>query len=464
MGNFNLSTKLTLSYLGVALFPLLVSGLITIYEFNKLVNLEKSGTSVSLNETFITLITTFTISALISILFTSVLSYIFSKKLNNKLEEISETLKLETSKTIEDSKKVKDASQSVSSGTNQQASAIQQTVATLSEITAMVDKTLDGVNVTMRNSKANEEVSNEGQEAVREMIRAMDEITLSNGNISKTVSNSNIEIEKIVGLINDISDKTQVINDIVFQTKLLSFNASVEAARAGEHGKGFSVVAEEVGNLAHMSGKAAKEITEMLTGSIKQVEGVVNQSSTNISKLMKSSDAKIEVGAQVAKRCGEVFDEIRKNAGNVSKSMEDLSYASKEQADGVSNISIAMNELDDATQKNANMAHATSSYSDSLFEMGQKLNQTIGGLEHVVYGSKSTNAGNDNHDEKGTPGHNVLPFKIFEETRSTYSTSEKVAVNQDFNEEQPVESDENQSSVSSADSLPNFDDPRFEDI
>ena len=239
MGNFNLSTKLTLSYLGVALFPLLVSGLITIYEFNKLVNLEKSGTSVSLNETFITLITTFTISALISILFTSVLSYIFSKKLNNKLEEISETLKLETSKTIEDSKKVKDASQSVSSGTNQQASAIQQTVATLSEITAMVDKTLDGVNVTMRNSKANEEVSNEGQEAVREMIRAMDEITLSNGNISKTVSNSNIEIEKIVGLINDISDKTQVINDIVFQTKLLSFNASVKLQELANTVKAF---------------------------------------------------------------------------------------------------------------------------------------------------------------------------------------------------------------------------------
>ena len=72
-------------------------------------------------------------------------------------------------------------------------------------------------------------------------------------------------------LISEIGNKTKVINDIVFQTKLLSFNASVEAARAGEHGKGFSVVAEEVGNLAHMSGNSAKEITQLLESSINRV-------------------------------------------------------------------------------------------------------------------------------------------------------------------------------------------------
>jgi methyl-accepting chemotaxis protein len=75
------------------------------------------------------------------------------------------------------------------------------------------------------------------------------------------INYSNEQMSEIVKVIQEIETKTKVINDIVFQTKLLSFNASVEAARAGEQGKGFAVVAEEVGNLAQMSGNAAKEIS-----------------------------------------------------------------------------------------------------------------------------------------------------------------------------------------------------------
>jgi methyl-accepting chemotaxis protein len=89
------------------------------------------------------------------------------------------------------------------------------------------------------------------------------------------MNKSNDEISSIVKVIAEIGDKTKVINDIVFQTKLLSFNASVEAARAGEQGKGFAVVAEEVGNLATMSGKAAEEISSMLGDSMGKVELIV---------------------------------------------------------------------------------------------------------------------------------------------------------------------------------------------
>lgn len=74
---------------------------------------------------------------------------------------------------------------------------------------------------------------------------------------------SNKKITEITKVISEVAAKTQVINEIVFKTKLLSFNASVEAARAGDQGRGFSVVAEEVGNLAKMSGDAAKEISNI---------------------------------------------------------------------------------------------------------------------------------------------------------------------------------------------------------
>ncbi|MHA0111674.1 methyl-accepting chemotaxis protein, partial [Klebsiella pneumoniae] len=78
---------------------------------------------------------------------------------------------------------------------------------------------------------------------------------------------ANSQLQSISNIIGEISAKTNIINDIVFKTQLLSFNASIEAARAGQHGRGFAVVAEEVGNLAQMSGNAAKEIRALLEDS-----------------------------------------------------------------------------------------------------------------------------------------------------------------------------------------------------
>ena len=85
-----------------------------------------------------------------------------------------------------------------------------------------------------------------------------------------SISESTEDLDSINNSIRGIQ-KTQVINDIVFQTQLLSFNASIEAAKAGVHGKGFSVVAEEVGKLAVLSGTAASEISEILKESSKTI-------------------------------------------------------------------------------------------------------------------------------------------------------------------------------------------------
>ena len=94
------------------------------------------------------------------------------------------------------------------------------------------------------------------------MLRSIDEINQSQKDTIETLDTTASDVKNMMTLIETINQKTSVINDIVFQTKLLSFNASVEAARAGEHGKGFAVVAEEVGNLAQMSGNAAQEINQ----------------------------------------------------------------------------------------------------------------------------------------------------------------------------------------------------------
>ena len=96
------------------------------------------------------------------------------------------------------------------------------------------------------------------------------------------IKKSNEKIQEVVEIIQEIEEKTKAIDEIVFQTKLLSFNASVEAERAGEHGRGFSVVAQEVGNLAQLSGKSASGINEILGESIKRVKSISHDNSVKV--------------------------------------------------------------------------------------------------------------------------------------------------------------------------------------
>jgi hypothetical protein len=116
---------------------------------------------------------------------------------------------------------------------------------------------------------------------------AIMEIQETNKKLVDDVLEGNRKISEIVELVKEIGNKTKVINDIVFQTKLLSFNASVEAARAGEHGKGFAVVAEEVGNLASMSGQASKEISALLEN--------LNTDSTQFNKIASPTSTGYEL-------------------------------------------------------------------------------------------------------------------------------------------------------------------------
>src|SRR6202007_2185187 len=117
-----------------------------------------------------------------------------------------------------------------------------------------------------------------------------------NDHVMDQIKQSNEKVADIVKVISEIGNKTKVINDIVFQTKLLSFNASVEAARAGEHGRGFAGVCRGVGNLAEMSGKSAKEISSLLEESVSRVETMVAETRQTVAGLMNRSRSIVETG------------------------------------------------------------------------------------------------------------------------------------------------------------------------
>jgi methyl-accepting chemotaxis protein len=280
------------------------------------------------------------------------------------------------------------ASEELSQATTEQAASLQETSSSIEEISSMINANTENAKQSSVISAQSLSTAERGKVVVDHMIKAIGDINISNTGIMNQINETNKEIENIVTIINDIGTKTKVINDIVFQTKLLSFNASVEAARAGEQGKGFAVVAEEVGNLAAMSGAAALEITNMLEGSVKTVEQIVKNSKDKIEELILNGKEKVETGTRVAHECEDVLNEIVSSVASVSKMVSEISSASEEQAQGVHEITKAIAQLDQVTQQNtansaesANAAGSLSGQADMLNSLVQKLVQTIDGGE-----------------------------------------------------------------------------------
>lgn len=315
--------------------------------------------------------------------------YFLIKKITGRIIIISDRLKQSADVTREGSNTVRDASSQVSSATQEQAAAIQETATTLDEISAMVAKSVD--NARSSSDLANDcfTIAGEGKGTVEQMRNSMEDIRVNNQNVVSQIENSNKEIEGIINVIHNISEKTKVINDIVFQTKLLSFNASVEAARAGEHGKGFAVVAEEIGNLAQMSGNSSKEINELLEKSIQSVESTIKMTKEKVEVMISEGQHKVNNGVEVAAKCEEILNQIVRNVSSVKNAMADVSTAAEEQSKGVGNISDAMNMLDKTTQDNTKTVHQTAEQSEKLFREADNLSEIISQLEEEVYGKRS---------------------------------------------------------------------------
>jgi methyl-accepting chemotaxis protein len=233
------------------------------------------------------------------------------------------------------------------------------------------------------------DLAQNGRVVVEKVVTAVQEINENNGAIMNKIEESNHRFGEIVKIINEIGGKTKVINDIVFQTKLLSFNASVEAARAGEHGKGFAVVAEEVGNLAQMSGNAAREISSMLDESTQRVANIIDEMKSQVGHFINLGKEKVEVGARVAKECEGALLEIINVSTEVQGMASSIASASREQSQGISEITRAMNELDTATQQNSAVCQQTSSSSESLASQAEILQEVTVEMSVLILGGSS---------------------------------------------------------------------------
>ena len=267
------------------------------------------------------------------------------------LDDITDRLAQSAVLGMDSSRELGDAAQAVSASTSEQAAGVQETMSSMSEMTAMIAKTQELASDTQKLSSELDSKSRAGMEVMNSMVSSMGAIKASND-----------ELKKMVQIINDISTKTNVINDIVFKTQLLSVNASIEAARAGQHGKGFAVVAEEVGNLAQVSGKAAEEIREML-----------NRSQVHVQDVVEVTSQRVTEGERVSQDAMKAFEVISEGINKIQSYSLSVSEATSQQKEGITQIGVAMNQMDEASQQNSAMSTNVAKLSDNMLNQSQEL-------------------------------------------------------------------------------------------
>ena len=220
----------------------------------------------------------------------------------------------------------------LNSATNSQAAALEETAAALEEITASM--TQSNQNTIKMSSYANDLIvsAKEGEQLANKTTISMDAINEETKSIEEAIT---------------------VIDQIAFQTNILSLNAAVEAATAGEAGKGFAVVAQEVRNLANRSAEAAKEIKI----------------------LVESASTKANEGKEVSGEMIEGYSQLNERINLTIEILEDVASASKEQESGIIQINDAISDLDKNTQENADIARQTDEISKESSQIAQKIVQ-----------------------------------------------------------------------------------------
>ena len=268
------------------------------------------------------------------------------KEMNDNLFKIVSEVRQGTDAIAIASSEISTGNADLSSRTETQAGALEETASSMEEITATVRHNADNAR------QANGLVTSASQFA----IQGGEEV----GKVVDTMNSIKESSRKIVDIIS-------VIDGIAFQTNILALNAAVEAARAGEQGRGFAVVASEVRNLAQRSASAAKEIKNLIGDSVEKVDS----------------------GSKLVDAAGKTMKEIVTSVKHVADIMSEITAAGLEQSTGIEEVNRAITQMDEMTQQNAALVEQAAAAAESMEEQAENLARVVSAFKLGAQASSS---------------------------------------------------------------------------
>ena len=259
---------------------------------------------------------------------------IMIEQVNMALHQVANTVE----RVVHGSEQVREASRSLSEGATSQAASLEEITSSMSQLGSQTNLNAENAEQASVLSKDANQIASDGKDKMNHLALAMEEISKSAADTQKVV---------------------KTIDDIAFQTNLLALNAAVEAARAGVHGKGFAVVAEEVRNLAARSAKAAGETAELIDSVVKE----------------------INKGNSVARVTADVLDSVASGISKTTDLVSEIASASSEQAQGVRQINIGLEQIDAVTMQNTANAEETASATEEMKNQASELQELVGRFE-----------------------------------------------------------------------------------
>lgn len=297
-------------------------------------------------------------------LFATVLFYYVLSAVSQSLHSTNGSLQLTSKRLLEMVDEAQVSSNQLRETANRQSSSSTETVVSMEEMKRLLSQTsMTSINA-VRLSEASFQEANDGKGIVQGLKDSMSEI-----------EQSNTELEEVNQVVRLIRDRTTVINEIVFKTQMLSFNANIEAARAGQHGLGFAVVATEMGSLAEMSGRAAQQINELLDKSTSKVETTILR-----------TKEKIGNANELSARCYDFFKLLTDRSGQLKEMVDSISAAAAEQNSGVDYVVNAMNDLNNTAAESDRMAQGIAMLADGLKTHAVGLAHAVDTLNALVSG------------------------------------------------------------------------------
>jgi len=290
------------------------------------------------------------ISGIMAIILGGLLSFFIIRRITGTLNPVIQDLNEAAEQIASASGQISSASQSLAQATSEQAASIEETSSSMEEMSSMTSRNTDNANHADKLMAEAGRVVKEANESMADLNKSMEEI-----------SKASEETQKII----------RTIDEIAFQTNLLSLNAAVEAARAGEAGAGFAVVANEVRNLAGRTAAAAKETAGLIEGTM----------------------VKVENGVKLVNKTNEAFRQVSEDASKVGELVGQIAAASNEQAQGIEQVNKAVAEMDKVTQQNAANAEESASASE---ELNARAEQMKGVVDELVALIKGKGRGNGN--------------------------------------------------------------------